>query len=366
MSNNYEFWENYLKRIKSQILKLCEEKEELKIDLHIHSNYSADGKQSVEEIIKSTKSKGFDIIAITDHDSLNAYNELYCYIQSGLTNPIVIPGIEFTVDCKEYGSQCHMLQLFVNPKDKNLDKNVEQNYNSSFNRSKIQFQRLKENLAIQEILKRNNIKISYEEYCKYLNLNDLIAEYDTLCEYLISKFRQKNVTTFDVFKLLIKYNEDDCYPDRKEFKRKRYEVLKEKYKFQKENFYNVRFLLSLLAVREVDDDWWEAPSSGSLSVNSYGQLKIHEINDKYPIYFAHPTEGKLDFVESILKTHENIVGLEANFRNQYKDKSKFNQLLEDYCLYMVKGSDSHDSTLQFYQDMDFYKIKSSEMKEIID
>ena len=43
----------------------------------------------------------------------------------------------------------------------------------------------------------------------------------------------------------------------------------------------------MLAVREVDDDWWPAPACGSLSVNSYGQLKPEEINEKY---------GKIDIL----------------------------------------------------------------------
>ena len=58
-------------------------------------------------------------------------------------------------------------------------------------------------------------------------------------------------------------------------------------------------------VREVDDDWWPAPACGSLSVNSYGQLKPEEINEKYDIYFAHPTENSLDVVDKIVKEKKN-------------------------------------------------------------
>ena len=39
----------------------------------------------------------------------------------------------------------------------------------------------------------------------------------------------------------------------------------------------------MLAVREVDDDWWDKPSCGSLSVNSYGQITVEKINEKYKI-----------------------------------------------------------------------------------
>ena len=125
--NNYEFWEKYNKFIKGEIGRLCRTKKELYIDLHIHSNYSADGKQNLKQILETTKEKGFDIIAITDHDSLNVYDELYDIVSKGVTSPIIIPGIEFTTDKREYGNQCHMLQLFVNPKDLVILKDVSKN-----------------------------------------------------------------------------------------------------------------------------------------------------------------------------------------------------------------------------------------------
>jgi predicted metal-dependent phosphoesterase TrpH len=42
----------------------------LKIDLHIHSQYSEDGFGSPKEIIKSLKKKGIDGMCITDHNSV--------------------------------------------------------------------------------------------------------------------------------------------------------------------------------------------------------------------------------------------------------------------------------------------------------
>lgn len=365
MNNDYGFWEDYLKKLKKEIRKLCKTKDILLIDLHIHSNYSADGKQSLNQIIESTKKQGFDIIAITDHDSVNVYDELYNILQKGMTVPLIIPGIEFTTDNKEYGNQCHMLQLFINPKDKEILKDVETSYNAMFNRSKIQFQRLKENISIQSILKQEKIKISYKEYLKYLEDNSLIPEYDTLMFYLIDKFKQRNVTTFKLLEILEKDNEKDCYEDRKEYKRKRFKKLREKYLENDKNNYNSRFLLSMLAVREVDDDWWPKPSSGSLSVNSYGQLKPNEINKKFKIFFAHPSEKSLDAVKKILKENKNIIGLENNIRNKYENIGKFYDLLKENNLLLIKGSDSHDDSLAFYDNMDFYKIGSEEILKII-
>ena len=347
--NNYEFWENYLKELKNEMKKLCKEKEKLHIDLHIHSNYSADGKQSIKQILQSTKNLGFDIIAITDHDTLEAYNEIYEYVKSGFTKPLIVPGIEFTTDNRNYGNQCHILQLFVNPKDEEIQKNVDINYKAMFNRSKIQFKK---------------IKYSYDEYLKYLTDNQLVPEYDTLCFYLIDKFEEKNITTFDILDLLEKYNEKDCYEDRKIYKKNRYKKLREKYT-KGNSDYSSRFLLSMLAVREVDDDWWDKPSSGSLSVNSYGQLKIDEINKKFCTIWAHPTESKLELVNDTIRKEKNIIGLEKNIRNEYKDINNFDKVLKNNNLLMIIGSDSHDNTLQFYEDMQFYSIDSNEILKLI-
>lgn len=365
MINNYDFWNEYLNKIKKQIIEKCKNKNILLIDLHIHSNYSSDGKQSLKQIIETTNYKKFDIIAITDHDSLLVYDELYEIVKNGNTTPIIIPGVEFTIDNKEYGNQCHMLQLFVNPKDNAILKNVEKNYIASFNRSKIQFVRIGKNLALQEIFREKNISVSYNDYLKILNNNNLFPEYDTICIYLMDKLLKKNVTTFDVFEKLQIYNELDECEDRKEIKRKRYKKLYEKYEINEDNKKNTRFLLSMLAIREVDDDWWEKPSSGSLSVNSYGQIKVEELNKKYYTFFAHPTESSLKVVDEIIKKNDNIIGMELNRRCEYSNIDKFNEILIKNDMLKIIGSDSHDSSLKFYDNIDFYKIESEDFLKIL-
>ena len=365
MKNDYEFWEQYLKKLTQEITKLSRKKDKLFIDLHMHSNYSADGKQSVNQIIENTRERGFDIIAITDHDSVDAYDELFSIVKNGLTSPLIIPGIEFTMDNRAYGSQFHLLQLFINPKDKSLLSNVNHNKKAMFNRSKIQFQRLKDNITIQTILKDNRIKISYEEYISYLENNNLIPEYDTLCFYLIDKFKAKKITTFKILDLLEKNNKFDCYQDRMEYKERRYRKLRGKYTMEEKNNYNSRLLLSMLAVREVDDDWWDKPSSGSLSVNSYGQLKISELNNNYKIFFAHPEEKQLSIVENIISNNRQFIGIEKNIRNNYENIDNLYKLAKKLKLLTIIGSDSHDNTGEFYCDMNFYAIDSSTFLEVI-
>ncbi len=61
----------------------------MKADLHIHSNYSNDGKSTVEEIIEKAVERELGCIAITDHNSFEAYAHAK---DNGKV--IVIPGIE--------------------------------------------------------------------------------------------------------------------------------------------------------------------------------------------------------------------------------------------------------------------------------
>lgn len=365
MENNYEFWDEYLEKIRNKILEICDSKKNIYIDFHIHSNYSSDGKQSINDILERTREKGFDFIAITDHDLLNAYSEIYELVRRNLTTPIIIPGIEFTVDNREYGNQCHILQLFINPKDDNLMNDVKTNFDASFNRSKIQFKRLKENKALAKLTKGKNIKLSYFEYVEYLEKNNLLPEYDTLCNYLSKKFETAQLTNFDILDSLEEYNNFDCYEDRRKFKNIRFKRLREKYNFEKKNYFDSHFLLSMLAVREVDDDWWPSPSSGSLSVNSYGQLKLNELNKEFMTFWAHPTESKLSIVNDNIKQNKNLIGLEKNIRNEYKNLRNFDSTISNNNLYKIIGSDSHDNKNNYYDDMTFYKMDSQELKGII-
>lgn len=45
------------------------------IDLHMHTSHS-DGTDSVEELLKNAENKKLEIISITDHDQIEAYNEI--------------------------------------------------------------------------------------------------------------------------------------------------------------------------------------------------------------------------------------------------------------------------------------------------
>ena len=75
----------------------------LDCDLHVHTNFSRDGESSVEEILTRAEEVGLDVIAITDHDSIEGAKKALLYN----TSVLVIPGIEVTT------RQGHLLVLGV-------------------------------------------------------------------------------------------------------------------------------------------------------------------------------------------------------------------------------------------------------------
>ena len=76
----------------------------LKLDLHLHSEYSADGMGSPEEIIKILKKKGLDGMAITDHNNIEGSLKA---LKIAPNDFIVIPGVEIST------SDGHIIALNV-------------------------------------------------------------------------------------------------------------------------------------------------------------------------------------------------------------------------------------------------------------
>lgn len=79
-----------------------------KIDLHCHTTAS-DGIRTPSELIDYAISEGVELIAVTDHDTVNGVPEALSYAE-GL-NFTVIPGIEFSIEYP--GGSFHLLGLNV-------------------------------------------------------------------------------------------------------------------------------------------------------------------------------------------------------------------------------------------------------------
>lgn len=89
-----------------------------KFDLHIHTPYSKDYKESgvtLEAIVKESISKGLSGIAITDHFSGKAIDEIKKIGKSN--NLVIFPGVEIKTQGGETG--VHIIVLFDTDKDSN-------------------------------------------------------------------------------------------------------------------------------------------------------------------------------------------------------------------------------------------------------
>ncbi|RZN63340.1 PHP domain-containing protein [Methanonatronarchaeum sp. AMET6-2] len=78
----------------------------MKVDFHVHSEYSEDSTGTVSEIIHAAEKRGLDAIAITDHDRIEGSIEAQELCRD--RDLIIIPGVEVTT------RDGHLLVLGIN------------------------------------------------------------------------------------------------------------------------------------------------------------------------------------------------------------------------------------------------------------
>lgn len=121
------------------------------IDMHTHTIYS-DGENTPDELITLAKNNDVEAIAITDHNTVNAYKHITVD-----ANIKIIPGIEFTA--KDDRGKMHILGYGIDPYDKALNEVIKD---------------LKENdieflLLIVDRLKKHKIDIYDKDISSLLN-----------------------------------------------------------------------------------------------------------------------------------------------------------------------------------------------------
>jgi len=332
-----------------------------KIDLHLHTCYSSDGIQTVAQAILKAREKKFDIISITDHDTIDAYEEVIRErLYEDQTIPIIIPGVEFTVSYPSYEGRCHVLKYFFNTDDSRFISNLEQNQTAYRNRVGIWFQRVKENNVLQYFMKKYKIACSGKAYFDFLVTRPVkTPEYPTLMEYLYSLLGEKGVCVWDVYEKAIEMNDEDICELRKEKKRIALYRFYEKYRDQ-DISHNYRKLRPILAPVGIDDnDYPGYKSSGSLSVNEFGQVSIQELNNSGINILAHPDQNKLDCIDSLVDV---LHGLELNHRSDEAANKAVFEKGRSISLSITKGSDKHVDTNELYENTHFYNISYSELQ----
>ena len=134
-------------------LKVVVDKGEYMIDLNTHTSYS-DGTWNLKKLLSEAEKAKIEVLSITDHDSINSYNELEKINVKEIFKGNIIPGIEFSTVFD--GVSFHLLAYDFDYKK--LDKFVYENYENKQPDLKEEF-----NYMI-ESCKKNNIKIGNIEY----------------------------------------------------------------------------------------------------------------------------------------------------------------------------------------------------------
>ena len=85
------------------------------LDLHVHTNYSHDGRDPVTKIIERAIAKKLDGIALCDHDAMEGFYAARKYVTDTHSDLIIIPGIEVST------SKGHLLVLGI---EKRIEKGL--------------------------------------------------------------------------------------------------------------------------------------------------------------------------------------------------------------------------------------------------
>ena len=126
-------------------------------DLHTHS-IASDGSLSPVDLVALASECGVDVLAITDHDTLDAYEA----VETGDSTPLLVPGIELSTSWRGIG--IHIVGLNVDPGNETLRRGVE-----------VQRQnRVRRATMIADRLSRNGIPDALAAVCE-LSQNDYIG-----------------------------------------------------------------------------------------------------------------------------------------------------------------------------------------------
>jgi len=104
----------------------------MRADLHLHTTAS-DGRLTPRELVRKAVELKLDVIAITDHDSVEGVLPALEEAKS-FTQLMVIPGVEINTDVPK--GEVHILGYFVDYRDPGLNHTLEELRNSRYERGK--------------------------------------------------------------------------------------------------------------------------------------------------------------------------------------------------------------------------------------
>lgn len=121
------------------------------IDLHTHTNYS-DGTWNLEKLLLEANQAGVEVLSITDHDTLKAYEELEKTSYKSLFKGQILPGVELSAVYKgikfellAYGFDVDKLNEWIVNTYKNGELDLDKEFRYMYNNCK------KHNVQIEDL-----------------------------------------------------------------------------------------------------------------------------------------------------------------------------------------------------------------------
>lgn len=153
----------------------------LKVDLHTHSSAS-DGELTPVQLVQSALDAGVELLAITDHDTLDGY---YAAKHLASENFAILPGIELST--QQLGVSVHIVGLNVDPNDTQFKSYVAQQQQARQRRA----------LIIAERLEKMGLS-GVTDFVK--GLGDALVTRPDIARYLVETSQVKSVKkAFDAY-----------------------------------------------------------------------------------------------------------------------------------------------------------------------
>lgn len=143
----------------------------VKIDLHIHSNYSSDGEFEVADIVEKCAAQEIELFSLTDHNSVKGTDEAIASAQQAGID--FLPGIE--IDCNYKGIDLHVLGYNINWKSKDfadLEKDVDSKVMDSFTEMITNLNKLGFVIDADAVINKANGKLPTGELIAEVMLSD--------------------------------------------------------------------------------------------------------------------------------------------------------------------------------------------------
>lgn len=260
------------------------------IDLHIHSNYS-DGSESIKDILKEAEKRKLEVISITDHDTIKAYDELKM------------------IDIKQYYSGtiisgCEMKCVYKNTPVEVLGYNID-----------IDKIRNSKNLGQEKNL---NIQKRYLEHIKRSGKQIGLIFNDEL-DINMKKIQYAS----DIFeKEILKYPENIEI-----LKKNNLEIKPNFYRAQQCNQDSIFYIDETISFPSMEEIIEEIHNAGGLAFLAHA--------------YIYPFDNTLEIVEEMINT-QKLDGIECYY-SYFNNEQTQNliKLCNKYNLYMSGGTDFH-------------------------